>query len=456
MTGVLSDDDIGTGVEALMPWVVDGLCDLVRIPSVATEGFPPEPVLSAHDAVVRLLREAGVEQIDDLAIEGKTGPVVVGTVPGPPGAPTVLLYSHYDVVPAGDESLWDTPPFEPVEKDGAIYGRGTADSKANIMGILAALRVFDGRPPVTVRIVVEGQEEYGSPFDVYPPRDPSTFAADVMVIADVGSVRPGVPTMTSALRGSASVRVDVRTMDGDAHSGLFGGAAPDARQVLIAALATLRDACGDVVVPGLLREPWPGIELDEDEFRGNAGVMEGVPLAGTGSLGTRIWTGPAITVIGFDAPAADAPVNAVASSASALLNLRVHPRQPAAEAMQALVDHLRSLSPFGVALEVTPGEAGDGFMADQDGRVVQVALDALGRAWGAEAGMLGSGGSIPIVTSLQRAVPGAEILLFGATDGHAAIHAPNERVLLDELRRSIVAKAILLRELGIHTDQQGA
>lgn len=454
--GDLTDDDIRTGVEELMPWVVDGLGELVRIPSVATEGFPPEPVLAAHDAVVRLLREAGVEQIEDLAIEGKTGPVVVGTVPGPPGAPTVLMYSHYDVVPAGDESLWVTPPFEPVEKDGAVYGRGTADSKANIMGILAATRVFGDTPPVTIRVVIEGQEEYGSPFDVYPTRDPSTFAADVMVIADVGSVRPGVPTMTSALRGSASVRVDVRTMDGDAHSGLFGGTAPDARQVLIAALATLHDAHGDVAVPGLLREPWPGIEIDEDEFRANAGVLNGVPLVGTGSLGSRIWTGPAITVIGFDAPAADAPVNAVASSASAVLNLRVHPGQSAADAQQALVEHLRSLRPFGVALEVTSGEAGDGFMADQDGRVVQVALDALSRAWECQAGMLGSGGSIPIVTSLQQAVPEAEILLFGATDGHAAIHAPNERVLLDELRRSIVAKAILLRELGIRTDNQGA
>ena len=456
MTGIHSDADIRERVDALMPWVVDGLCDLVRIPSVATEGFPAEPVIAAHDAVVSLLRDAGVEQIDDLIIEGKTGPVVVGTVPGPAGAPTVLLYSHYDVVPAGDEDLWETPPFEPVERDGAIYGRGTADSKANIMGIVAALRVFDGKPPVTARIVIEGQEEYGSPFDIYPPRDPATFAADVMVIADVGSVRPGVPTMTTALRGSASVRVDVRTMDGDAHSGLFGGAAPDARQALIAALATLHDENGDVAVAGLLREPWPGIELDEDEFRGNAGILSDVPLAGTGTLGTRIWTGPAITVIGFDAPAADAPVNAVASRASAVLNLRVHPSQSAAEAQQALVDHLQALRPWGIQIEVTPGEAGDGFMADQDGHVVKLALDALSRAWECEAGMLGSGGSIPIATSLQQAAPDAQILLFGATDGHAAIHAPNERVLLDELRRSIIAKAILLRELGTGDDQEGA
>ena len=453
MTDMLSDGQIRVRVDDLLPWVVEGLKELVRSPSVATAGFPPGPVLAAHDAVARLLREAGVQQVDDLTIEGKTGPVVMGTVPGPAGAPTVLLYSHYDVVPAGDESLWDTPPFEPVERDGAIYGRGTADSKANIMGILAALRVFDGRPPVTVRIVVEGQEEYGSPFDVYPPRDPAAFAADVMVIADVGSVRPGVPTMTVALRGSASVRVDVRTMDGDAHSGLFGGAAPDARQALIAALATLHDTNGDVAVAGLLREPWPGIELDEDEFRGNAGVVTDVPLGGTGSLGTRIWTGPAITVIGFDAPSADAPVNAVASRASAVLDLRVHPRQSAAEAQQALIDHLQALRPFGIELEVTTGEAGDGFMADQDGEVTKVALDALSRAWECEAGMLGSGGSIPIVTSLQQAVPEAQILLFGATDGHAAIHAPNERVLLDELRRSIIAKAILLRELGTGHDQ---
>lgn len=433
-----------------MPWMVTGLKDLVRIPSVATEGFPPEPVVAAHDRVVQLLQDAGVTDIHDLQIEGKTGPVVVATVPGPPGSPTVLLYSHYDVVPAGDEELWHTPPFEPVEKDGAIYGRGTADSKANIMAILGLVRVWDAQPPVTLRIVIEGQEEYGSPFDFYPPRDPETFASDVMIIADVGSVRPGVPTMTSALRGSASVRVDVATLEGDAHSGLFGGAAPDARQVLIGILASLHDANGDVVVPGLLREPWTGIELDEAEFRHNAKVIDGVALTGTGSIGSRIWTGPAITLIGFDAPAAEAPVNAVAATACAVLNLRVHPRQSAVEAQQALIAYIESKRPATASITVTAGEAGDGFMAEADGRVVSAALDALSRAWECKAGMLGSGGSIPIVTSLQQAAPNAEILLFGATDGHAAIHAPNERVLIDELRRSAIAKALLIQAIGDH------
>jgi acetylornithine deacetylase/succinyl-diaminopimelate desuccinylase-like protein len=432
----------------MLPELLEDLRRLVAIPSVSGEGAPPEPLFEAHDLVVDLLGGAGVADIEELTIEGKVAPVVVGRVRAPEGAPTVLLYTHYDVVPAGDEALWESPPFEATERDGAIYGRGTADSKANIVSILGALRVHEGRPPVGVTVILEGQEEVGSPFDHYPPSAPDLFRSDAMVIADVGSVRPGIPTLTVALRGSAQVDIEVRTLAGDKHSGQFGGAAPDARLALIRALASLHDDHGDVAVAGLRREPWPGNTFTDDEFRTLAEVEPDVDLLGTGDLGSRIWTGPAITVVAFDAPSSEAPINAVASQARATLNLRVHPEQDPLEAQAALVAHLEAQRPFGVRTTVTAGEVGPGFAARTDGPAFEAARDALASAWGDDPVTMAGGGSIPLVMALHEAVPDAEILLFGATDSYANIHAPNERVLIDELEKAVVAKAELLSNLA--------
>ncbi len=437
-------------VAALMPELESELVELVRIPSIATEGFPSKPLFEAHDLIVSLLEKSGVTKIEKLEITGKTAPVIIATVPGPAGSPTVLMYSHYDVVPADDIELWDSPPFEPTRRAGAIYGRGTADSKANVIGMIGALRVFDGKPPVTVKLVIEGQEEFGSPFDNYPPEAPELFAADAMVIADVGSVRPGSPTLTVALRGSAQVIVELTTLGADKHNGLYGGAAPDARLALIRALASLHDDNGDVAVDGLLREPWTGSSYTEDEFRTLAEIRDGLPLLGTGGIGERIWSGPAVTVTGIDAPPVDGAVNAVASTARAVINLRVHPRQPATEAQAALVRHLEALRPFGLALTVTAGETGDGFAAAEGGPAFDAALSALSQSWGEPAGLMAGGGSIPLVMALDTAVPTAEKLLFGATDGYANIHGPNERVLLDELEKAVVAKALFFQEYA-HT-----
>ena len=221
-----------------------------------------------------------------------TAPVVLGEIAAPDGAPTVLLYSHYDVVPVGDESKWESPPFEATERDGAIFGRGAADTKSNILMHVGALRAWDGKPPVGIKVVIEGMEEVGSAFSTFPPSRPELFAADAMVIGDMGSFRPGVPTLTVALRGTASVVVEARTLAGPKHSGQFGGAAPDALIALLHAIASLHDERGDVTVPGLRREEWTGASYSDDEFRELAEVEDGLPFFGTGGLGERIWTGP--------------------------------------------------------------------------------------------------------------------------------------------------------------------
>ncbi len=427
-------------VAGLMPRLLRDLEDLVRIPSVSVPGRIDDALLEAHDMVARLFSDAGVE-VARLDLPD-TAPVVVGQIPAPPGAPTVLLYSHYDVVAAGDESEWDSPPFEPTKRDGALFGRGAADTKSNVIAHVGALRAWDGRPPVGIKVCIEGYEEIGSgALPSYPPTDPELFRADALVIGDMGSICPGTPTLTTGLRGMANVILQVRTLKSGKHSGQYGGAAPDALLALLAAIGSLHDERGNVAVAGLRRNEWDGPEQSEEQFRELSEVLEGMPLIGTGGLGSRIWSGPAITVIGIDVPSVDGAVNAVSPYARAVLNVRVHPEQDCVEAQDAVMRHLRALRPFGIELQVQPGPTGNGFSAVTTGPAYQAARAAWAQAWGAEVMMAGSGGSIPIVSALAGALPDAEALLVGTTDGYANIHGPNERVLLDEFENAIVAEA---------------
>ncbi|NED91677.1 M20/M25/M40 family metallo-hydrolase [Streptomyces sp. SID11233] len=446
--------DLGSRVDTLMDGLTADLERLTAIPAVAFSGFPAEPVRQAHDLLVDLPHGAGVERIERLDLPD-TAPVIVAEVPPPaPDAPTVLLYGHYDVQPPGDESLWLSPPFEPTPVAGGLRARGIADDKSNLIVHLGVLRAYGGRPPTGLRIVLEGQEEYGSAFDDYPPTDPDRFACDAMVIADMGNLRPGSPTLTTGLRGAAELVVEVRTLDEPRHSGEFGGAAPDALLALLKALATLHDVHGDVAVEGLRREEWNGTTYTQEEFRALAGVRDGMPLIGSGSLGERLWSGPAVTVIGIDAPSVDQTASAVVPYARAKLNLRFHPQQDPEE---ALVTHLEALRPFGIPLTVTPGDTGPGFEPATGGPAYRAALTALREGWGTKPAYVASGGSIPLVNGLAKAVPGAEILLFGAQDSMCNLHAPNERVLFSELRSAVIAEAAFLREYAAaHRDGSAA
>jgi acetylornithine deacetylase/succinyl-diaminopimelate desuccinylase-like protein len=430
-------------VGGLMPELTSDLARLVSIPSISAAGYPESThavLQEAYDEVVTLAEDAGVRILDPLVLPD-TAPVIMGEIPAPVGAPTVLLYSHYDVVPVGEEAKWESPPFEATERDGAIFGRGTADTKSNILMHIGALRAWEGKPPVGIKFVIEGMEEVGSAFSTYPPNQPELFAADAMVIGDMGSVRPGVPTLTVALRGMAMITVEARTLAGPKHSGQFGGAAPDALQSLLRALDSLLDENGDVAVPGLRREEWTGGSYTDDEFRALAEVEPGVPFLGTGGIGERIWTGPSVTVTGLDALPVDRAVNAVVPYARAKVSLRVHPEQDPVEAQAALVRFLEELEPFGVKLTVQALETGQGFAAPTSGPAYDAARASLTDAWGSETVTFASGGSIPLVSALQQAAPKAEMLLLGTTDGFANIHAPNERVLVDEFEKATLAEA---------------
>jgi acetylornithine deacetylase/succinyl-diaminopimelate desuccinylase-like protein len=443
-----------TAVSALMPRLKEDLARLVAIPSLSEWGFPEHTrpaLLEAHQAVVELLRDAGVESFSSLELEG-TAPVITGEIPAPPGAPTVLLYGHYDVVPAGDETLWTSPPFEATERDGAIYGRGAADSKSNILVHVGALRAWEGKPPVGIKLLIEGQEEVGSPLEEgYPTANPEPFRADAILVADGGSIRAGQPSLTVSLRGDARITVEVRTLASNKHSGQYGGAAPDALVVLLRALASLWDQHGDVAVEGLRREEWSGESYTDEEFRARAELEQGMPIVGTGGIGSKIWSGPGITVLGIDCPAVDGAPASVQSHARAVLNVRVHPEQPAAEAQAIVMRHLEAERPFGVPLQVTPGAIGDGYRAASSGPAWDAMIAAMSTAWGADTVEIATGGAIPLVKAMSEGVPEATMFVFGATDSFANIHGPDERLLVDEWEKAVLAETLFFQELADRT-----
>ena len=439
---------LDTTVSSLMPALKAELARLVAIPSVSAPDFPEETrgaLIQAHDLVAELFRDAGVEEFDSVQLPD-TAPVITGELPGPPGAPTVLLYSHYDVVPAGDEGEWSSPPFEATERDGAIYGRGVADSKANILLHVGALRAWNGQPPVGIKLLIEGQEEVGSPLeDGYPAAHPELFRADAILVADGGSIRAGQPSLTVSLRGDARITVEVRTLASNKHSGQYGGAAPDALVVLLRALATLWDEHGDVAVEGLRREEWSGESYTDEEFRRLAELEEGMPIVGSGGLGSKIWSGPSITVLGIDCHAVEGAPASVQSHARALLNVRVHPEQPATEAQEAVVGHLEAQRPFGVPLQITAGATGDGFKTSSSGPAWDAMVAALSTAWRAETVEIATGGAIPLVKAMSVGVPEASIFVYGATDSFANIHGPDERLLISEWENAVLAEALFFQ-----------
>jgi acetylornithine deacetylase/succinyl-diaminopimelate desuccinylase-like protein len=438
-------------VAALMPELKQDLARLVAIPSLSEWGYPEhtrEPLVATYELLVGLFRGVGVRSIQGLELPG-TAPILTGELPGPEGAPTVLLYGHYDVVPAGDEELWDSPPFEATERDGAIYGRGAADSKSNVLTHVGALRAWDGKPPVGVKLLVEGQEEVGSPLEEgYPSEHPNLFRADAILVVDGGSIRAGQPSLTVSLRGDARITVEVRTLASNKHSGQYGGAAPDALIVLLRALSSMWDETGDVAVEGLRREEWTGESYTDEEFRMLAEIEDGLPIVGTGGIGSKIWSGPGITVLGIDCPAVDGAAAAVQAHARAVLNVRVHPEQPAAEAQAAVMRHLEAQRPLGVPLTVSAGSTGDGYRARSSGPAWDAMVAAMQEAWGAEAVEIATGGAIPLVKAMSEGVPDAAMFVFGSTDSFANIHGPNERVLVDEWERATLAEALFFQELA--------
>ncbi|MFI2751873.1 dipeptidase [Cellulomonas sp. P22] len=427
--------------------------DLVRIPSVSNDEFDQAHVAASAAAVAELLRGAGVEDVRILSVpdaEGRPGrPAVVARRPGPEGSPTVLLYAHHDVQPPGDESAWTTPPFEPVERDGRLYGRGASDDKSGIVAHVGALRVLGDELGVGVTLFVEGEEEIGSPsFGEFLRTYRDELAADVIIVADSSNWKVGVPGLTTSLRGLVDLDVEVAVLDHAVHSGMFGGPVLDAVTLLARLIATLHDDAGDVAVAGLVTGPAPEVDYDEAEFRADASVLPGAELAGTGSITARLWTKPAISVIGLDATSVARASNTIAPRATARLSLRIPPGQDPVAAQAALGAHLRAHAPFGARVTVRDGETGRPFQAPVDSDAMQVARWAFAESWGTAPVDIGLGGSIPFIADLLDVFPDAAILVTGVEDPESRAHGADESQDLGELERVVLAEALLLDRLA--------
>jgi acetylornithine deacetylase/succinyl-diaminopimelate desuccinylase-like protein len=440
--------DIHRNVQDLMPGVLEDLMQLISYPSVAFPGYPSQPVYDMARVTAAILKRYGLQEVRLLDIPGGY-PSVYGEIPAPPGAPTVMMYAHYDVQPAQKEDGWEMDPWTPVVKGGRLFGRGAADDKSGIMVAAASLKVFDGKPPVGIKVIIEGGEEAPGHLEEYVSAHPEFFSCDLFIIADNGNLTVGDPALTTTLRGEVSCIIQVRTLDHAVHSGSFGGAAPDALVALIRILATLLDSDGNVAIGGLHSSPPPAIQYPEELYQQDAGLLEGVDLIGTGPLSARLWAKPSITVIGIDAPLVKDASNILIPSAAAKISLRISPDADADHELQLLMDHLRAAAPWNAHVEVTEVTKNSGFVCPTGGPGYAAARMALETAFGKSVEEIGAGGSIPLLQMLRAAVPAAEFILWGAQDASCSrIHGTNESVDLGELERFIVAQSLLLQVLG--------
>jgi len=450
MHGRSNTEDLRAAIAERQPQAVEDLSRLIEIPSIAFPNYDDAPVRRSAEVTAELLEAAGFAGVRLIELPDGVGhPAVFGEVAGPTGAPTVLLYAHHDVQPEGPLEEWTSPPFEPQIRDGRLFGRGSSDDKCGIVIHAESLRAWGGAPPVNVKVIVEGEEEASTehlPFLIEGHTE--LLAADVVAVADSGNWRTGHPALEVSIRGIVDCRVTVRVLDLAVHSGSFGGVIPDALSSLSRILATLHDDTGNVAIEGLVSGSWNGVQMSEGELHEEAPVRPGVRLIGEGTIAERLWSKPAVSVLGIDAPAVHEASNQLVPSASAKVSLRIAPDEDPVRARELLARHLVDHAPWGVEVEVDPGEAGHGLRIASDGPAFAAMLRAMEQAYGRPAMQRGSGGSIPLVPVLSRAFPDAEILIYGASDERSQLHSIDESVDLGDLERACVAEALLLGELA--------
>ncbi|QEO09986.1 dipeptidase [Protaetiibacter larvae] len=453
-------DEFREAVAAGLPAAIAELSGLVRIPSVAWDGFDHSQVRASAERVAELARALGVfesVEVVQLPIAGPDAdvlgqPAVVATRAARGGKPTILLYAHHDVQPPGDEADWHSKPYEPTLRGDRLYGRGAADDKAGVVAHLAAIRAYQtvlGDPEIGIVLYAEGEEEFGSrSITTFLDHYREQFDADVIVVADSGNWSIDVPAITVGLRGAVAFNLRFTTLEHASHSGMFGGAVPDAMLAAIRTLDTLWNADGSVAVAGLSSREAETPAYDEAQLRAETGLLPEAQPIGHGAIIGRIWNQPAITITGIDAPSVRDASNTLVPSVRVRVSARVAPGQRAEDAYEALIGHLRAHAPYGARLEVDGLDLGQPFLVDTSGWAVADVKEVLGEAFGNPAVEMGVGGSIPFIAALAERFPNAQILVTGVEDPDSRAHSPNESVHLPSFEKAILAEALLLARLG--------
>lgn len=447
-------------IATAFPSAVETLTALVRIPSVSWDGFDRAHVEESAAFVEERVRALGifdeVRTVTEPHAEGAGygQPAVLARRAPTPGFPTVLLYAHHDVQPPGDPGAWDSEPFEPVERDGRMYGRGAADDKAGVVVHLTALetvaKALGDDLNIGLALFIEGEEEFGSrSFTSILDRHVSLLDSDIIVVADSDNRSVDIPSLTVSLRGNVAFSLTVSTLDHASHSGMLGGAVPDAMMAATTLLARLYNADGSVAVDGLRSHNAAVPDFTKDELARDSGLKEGVSDIGTGPILSRLWFQPAISITGIDAPSVHNASNTLIPSVTVKVSVRIAPGQSAAEAFDHIEKHLRDTVPWGAHLEFGQVDMGNPFLVDSSGSAAALELDALRDAWnGADPVMVGVGGSIPFVADLVARFPEAQILITGVEDPQSRAHSPNESLSLTVLERAILAETLFLVRLN--------
>lgn len=434
------------------------LQDLLRIPSVSADSAFKEHMSAAAEFVCNKLSTAGLSA-EIVPTDGH--PIVYGEWTQAEGAPTVLIYGHYDVQPPDPVDKWTTPPFEPDIRDGRIWARGATDDKGqvwtHVLSVAAWLQVT-GSLPVNVKFVIEGEEEVGSDnLDGFLKDNREKLACDVAVISDTAQYAKGIPAITYGLRGILACEVTLTGPNRDLHSGVFGGAVANPVNVLCELIASLHDDQGRITVPGFYDDVMPltdeeraqfaALPFDETAWLADLGTDAGVGEAGYTATERR-WARPTCDVNGiFGGYTGEGPKTIVPSTATAKITCRLVPDQDPHKLTEALRQHLVENLPPGVTMEFSTQHGGSPSMADLGSPYMAAARKAIEQAFGTAPVLIREGGSIPVVASLDETL-GVETLLLGWGQNSDNLHSPDEHFSIEDFHRGTLASACLWQELA--------
>ncbi len=441
---------------------IEDLKNLVKIPSVSFPGFDPHHVVESAEAVAGLLRSSGLQNVEILKL-GDAHPYVYGEWLHAPGKPTLLLYAHHDVQPAGRENLWKSTPFEAVEREGRLYGRGTADDKCGAVIHAAAVFYYlktQGKLPLNIKMIIEGEEEIGSPhLEEFLKTYHHKLGADAMILTDTGNYDTGIPSITTSLRGMASVDVTVRSADHPLHSGMWGGPVVDPVQALSKIIAALTDKNGRMTIPGIYSQvrklskaeakSLNALKYTEKDFRKQTQVLPKTAIMGDKkNLLGSLWHQPSLSVNAIQSSSRKDCANIINESAWCHIGIRIVPHMNPEKTLQSLKKAILKSAPWGVSIEFSHENASPAWLAEAEGKAFQAAASALEKGFGRKTMFIGCGGSIPFVGPFSTVLNGAPAILIGAEDPYTNPHRENESLHLGDCFKSIQSAVHLYQEMS--------